>query len=444
LNRQPITTGCKNDIGRRSANEDSLLVLERDDMGSDFDCLLVVADGMGGRASGAAASRLAIDAVRETIKSASSADAAELLASCLRAANSAVYRESCSRPELQGMGTTCVAALIRDEHLFYAHLGDSRAYLMRGGELRCLTEDHSFVAEKIKSGEMSEEQARRSRFRNIITKAIGIEPQVDPDTGSAGLHPGDIVLVCSDGLTTPVSESEIADILCSSSDVDEACNRLIHAALRNGGSDNITVAIAIYGHNKAIVTSKPRYSKTVFFALIALIVGIGVGLYSEHFLLPKFMAPSKKAVSVVKRPLPVNVGYESPVSLLYMPLQGRMITLDGRGYLYAVTRHGELLRIDSGGQVTYKFQAQENLRLQASRPSAMLASDSEGNLYVSDPVGRCIKKYSAGGIFLCKIADGELSGPEALAVGQNGDIFVIDGNRLKLIRAVSHPGLKDY
>ena len=154
-----------------------------EDVAGGIEGLFVVADGMGGRASGAIASSLAVNAVRDAFTSKileGPDEPGRVLAESLQAANDAVYQEATSKPELEGMGTTCAAAAVQDGRVFFAHMGDSRIYLFRDGELRRLTEDHSFVAEKVRTGEITEEQARRSRFRNVITRALGLEADAQP------------------------------------------------------------------------------------------------------------------------------------------------------------------------------------------------------------------------------------------------------------------------
>ncbi|MHB0913606.1 MAG: PP2C family protein-serine/threonine phosphatase [Armatimonadota bacterium] len=225
-----MITAWKTDIGKRSENEDACLVL------SDVETLIVVADGMGGLLSGARASSLAVETVRERF--AWSGDPERSLSEALMAANRAVFSEPAE------MGTTCTALAVRGGVLYYAHLGDSRAYLYRQEELSQFTLDHTFAAEKARSGEIGAEDARRSRFRNLITKALGIAPDVRPDTGRVELVPGDTILVCTDGLWAPIPDAKIAEILAVSPP-QIACDRLVGEALSAGGTDNITVVVAL-------------------------------------------------------------------------------------------------------------------------------------------------------------------------------------------------------
>ena len=428
-----IRVAWKSDIGRRPENEDACLALTADDI-DGIEGLLIVADGMGGRASGAVASGTAVKVVRDTfISGAGEQDLSKVLYQSLQAANDAVYHEASTKPEFQGMGTTCVAAAIRDGHASFVHMGDSRAYLLRDGRLTRLTEDHSFVAERVRAGEISEEDARKSRFRNVITRAVGLEPTAKPETSNLDLQSGDVLLLCTDGLSGPVSESEIADILCASSDPEEACDQLVEAALRNKGSDNITTVVAAYGdrtmqkQNRTNRTGK--MGKTwVLAALVGLLVGIGVGFIPKTL----YVKPEVKKVTAPEYNL-AHVAYGEPISLLYTPLQGRVLSLDRSGNLLVADRQGCLMRVDSSGQVIYKFAPREFLKSPEGQKSPMTATDRQENLYISDPAGKRIIKFGADGLFLGSIGEGMLSAPEALAVDSKGSIYVIDAGRLKAI-----------
>ena len=145
------------------------------------------------------------------------------------------------------MGTTCVAAILHDGVLTVGNAGDSRAYLLREGKLRQITEDHSQVWQEVLAGKMTREEAQKSKFRNAITKSIGLGGEVDADIKEFDLIEGDTLLLCSDGLTTEVGDQDIADILASAANAQAACERLTDAALRKGGSDNITVVVLRYG-----------------------------------------------------------------------------------------------------------------------------------------------------------------------------------------------------
>lgn len=428
-----IRVASKTEKGRRSANEDACLALTPEDLGGVADGLYIVADGMGGRASGAVASRIAVNAVRDAFLSETGAgrEPSDALAEALRAANKAVYQEAVSKPELRGMGSTCVAVGVLGDRAFFAHMGDSRIYLLRGGQLRRLTEDHSFVAEKVRSGEITEEQARHSRFRNVITRAIGIEPDAQPAVGSIDLEAGDVLLLCSDGLTGPVSDAKIADILCGSSDPDEACNRLVSAAIRGGGGDNVTVVVAAYGARSEVRRPATRTKRPVSWILPALI-GLAVGLLLGHLFL-RTVAPPVKETS----PAPVDlsrVEYADPAQLTYLPLQPGFLALDPKGFLHVVDLQGRRTKVDASGRVIATYPARDTFMPRNPQSVQSAATDSQGNLYVSDPVGKKILKFGADGALIVVIGEGMLTSPGALAVDSTGSVYVIDSGRLKVMR----------
>lgn len=445
-----ITTAWKTDKGPRPANEDSCLVLTREELGGAADGLLAVADGMGGRASGATASGLTIEAVRRAFTSgaATADDLGRLLSTSLIAANTDVVREAGTRPEFQGMGTTCVAAAVKDDKLFIAHVGDSRGYLLRDGRLLRLTEDHSIVAEKVRSGEMTEDQARRSRFRNVITKAIGLDDALEPDVGVADLRAGDVILLCSDGLTGPLHDTEIAEIIGGSPNAVEACSRLIRAALKNGGSDNVTVAILAYGRSGARVSpsaDSPAHEDTrapvgvgrkiariLVPGLLGIAIGLSLGLYAEKIPVLDKLHPEKKVVLPAPELDMSKFEYGIPASLLYTPLKGDVLCLSNGG-LRVAEKNGVLREVDKTGRVS-PDPVTDDPAGQAKLLSGAKAVDRQGNLYVSDRENKRILRFDVDGKSLKPVGDGQLIGPEALAVDKNGDIFVIDGGRLKVIR----------
>ena len=245
-----LSVGAKTDPGRRANNEDQLAVVDVRRHRLRADGVLVIADGMGGRNFGERAASAAVETVQETLVEMLDADRADTvnvsdaLDSALRKANARVYEVAAQNAESRGMGTTCVAAVVEGDRLFLAHAGDSRAYLLRGQHLVRLTDDHSYVAEQVRAGTLSEENARRSRFRNVITRAIGIEPTITPDLSEHDLQSGDWVLLCTDGLSNMVADPEMVQTLLAASSAQDAADRLVQIASRNGGRDNITAIAA--------------------------------------------------------------------------------------------------------------------------------------------------------------------------------------------------------
>jgi len=202
--------------------------------------LFAIADGMGGAQAGELASGLAAGALRDDEGSAVSGE--RRVSELIQEANRRVYQRSSQDAAASGMGTTMTAALVGDGAVAFGHVGDSRAYLIRDGKLEQLTEDHSLVAELVRSGKLSPEEAGTHPQRSVITRALGTDPDVDPDTFSIETEPGDLFMLCSDGLTSMVEDEVIlGTIEKNRGDLQAAAKALIRAANKGGGEDNITV-----------------------------------------------------------------------------------------------------------------------------------------------------------------------------------------------------------
>ena len=227
-------TAGTTDAGRkRRRNEDSF-VLDPP--------LFAVADGMGGAQAGEVASRLAAAAFRE-FHDADELDPEERVAAIIQEANRRIYERARSDAQASGMGTTITAALLVDPNVALGHVGDSRAYRLRAGRLEQLTEDHSLVADLVRSGRLTPEEADTHPQRSVITRALGTDLEVDVDTFTVPGEPGDVFLLCSDGLTTMVGEEEIVETITGSDSLEQATKALVKAANRAGGEDNITVVL---------------------------------------------------------------------------------------------------------------------------------------------------------------------------------------------------------
>ncbi|MDZ7800872.1 MAG: protein phosphatase 2C domain-containing protein [Trueperaceae bacterium] len=205
--------------------------------------LLLVADGMGGHQTGEVASAQATEAIRAQLAS-SRAHPPAALARALQRANHEVLAHARADPKHEGMGTTLTAVLIDDDIGLIAHVGDSRAYLWRDGALHPLTEDHSWVAERVRQGLLSEEEARQHRWRNVITNALGATDRFRLDLAHVALQAGDRLLVASDGVTALIPEGELAEMLAEGAP-DEVVARLLDAADARGSPDNVTAAVAV-------------------------------------------------------------------------------------------------------------------------------------------------------------------------------------------------------
>ena len=239
------------DTGRvRDHNEDQYLALGGEQSPPGADALLVVADGMGGQAAGEVASLIAVQHIEERFRSGglTSVDDKELeeaLRELLGDVNRAVLTAG-QEPDKRGMGTTCTLVIIKGQQLYFSHVGDSRAYLLRDGQLNQITTDHSWVEEAVATGTMTREEARIHPKRNIITRAIGLEADLKVETDQVSLQRGDLVLLCSDGLNSMIPDEDILKTLQESS-TDTLCANLIKAANDAGGQDNTSVVIAVVG-----------------------------------------------------------------------------------------------------------------------------------------------------------------------------------------------------
>lgn len=231
----------KTDIGnKRSMNQDCLYCSENP-VGS-FQNLFIVADGMGGHRAGDHASRLCIDSMVSSIERSENKTPVTLFEEAVAYANQTVYQEAQEKQEYEGMGTTMVAGTLQGNTLYVANIGDSRLYLLRE-ELTQITRDHSLVEEMVEIGNITEREARVHPQKNIITRALGIDENVQADFFEIQVQGSDIILLCSDGLTNMVEDEEIEYIIRHSNTLEEAGNALIKKANENGGNDNITAVL---------------------------------------------------------------------------------------------------------------------------------------------------------------------------------------------------------
>lgn len=241
------------DVGRtRSHNEDSFTI----DLEHGF---FLVADGMGGHGNGEVASSLTIEAASDYLRRSEESDDVELpgngtresisgiLRTAIEAGHERVVRAVAEDQALTGMGTTVVGLMLGQESVSVAHVGDSRAYLLRRGDLHLVTEDHTWVNEQVRAGYLSQDQARSHPLKSVVTRAIGGEHDVDVEVQELEVEPGDLFLLCSDGLTTMLGDEEIRSHLVTEKDLDARCAALVDHANARGGVDNITVVLLDFG-----------------------------------------------------------------------------------------------------------------------------------------------------------------------------------------------------
>ena len=245
--RPGIEVSVQSDIGcQRENNEDSFGYWESED-DQQFQRkgrLAIVADGMGGYEGGQEASRLAVETVTHFYRDLAGSDPQQVLLSALARAHERIREYALAHPRLHGMGTTCTAIVLIEHTLHYAHVGDTRLYLIRGGGITQLTRDHSYVSRLVESGVISKEEAETHPQRNILTAALGTlnEPVMDSPGQPEILQSGDKLLLCSDGLWGQVRDAEILETV-ESGTLEEACRELIDLARERGGPDNITAEI---------------------------------------------------------------------------------------------------------------------------------------------------------------------------------------------------------
>jgi PPM family protein phosphatase len=250
-----LVSGGVTDVGRvRSNNEDSFRIVEPLN-------LYVLSDGMGGEAHGEVASAMAVDTIvkhcgnsnedpNDTAVIAPQAgwsDKTRRLTKAVHLANKSIYDAAEANPEQHGMGATLTAAWIDGSRLSIAHVGDSRAYLLRSGSLQQLTSDHSLVAEQVRRGILTPAEAEESEMQSVLLRALGAVPEIEVDTGEHVLFARDILMLCCDGLTRMVTEPEIAGTLQAETDPRRAAEKLIELANERGGVDNITVIVVRIG-----------------------------------------------------------------------------------------------------------------------------------------------------------------------------------------------------
>ena len=216
----------------RKNNEDALIFIEPE--------IFVVADGMGGQAAGEIASRILIDTVKNFLPTIPEPLNEDILKKAILKSNAAILREAAENPNYRGMGTTATILHLYNHRAYYAHVGDSRLYRLRNKNFEQITQDHSYVENLVRKGEITEAEARVHPMKNILTQAVGAVEEITVDTASFSIEAGDIFLLCTDGLTNMVEDKKIAEILLTAENPAEC---LIQASLDNGGLDNVSVIV---------------------------------------------------------------------------------------------------------------------------------------------------------------------------------------------------------
>ncbi len=493
-----ISAGAKTDTGQRPNNEDRYAVVDTRKRQIRADGVLIIADGMGGRSFGEQAAAAAVetteDALAELLDSRQVGDVvvADALATALRRANARVYELASADDDRKGMGTTCVAAVVEGDRLYVAHAGDSRAYLLRDGLLRQVTHDHSYVAEQVRAGAITEEGARSSRFRNIITRAIGIEPTLDAEVSEADVQPGDTLLLCTDGLSNMVAEEDITRTLMQSPSPQAAADRLVQMAVRSGGRDNITAIVACLQagtrtlrmqvadlvrpapqpadvllspepHSRSGTPRRqtPQTARTsawpaVAGLLLGLTLAAGVSTGWLVHILTRDGYALKPAPPFAVKPVPppppkpldlTHLAYDPPKAFGFAPVRGSFLLVspvDGTVTVAALS--GAVLALEPGsGKLRYKYTLPFLKPQPAALPGSLgaggvtlhTATDSLGDFYVSNAVTKTVTKYRANGEPLGLISHLSLKNPQALGAAPDGTLYLVDSERLLVFHA--HP-----
>lgn len=249
-----LTIGARTDVGRlRDHNEDSLWAEKPEDTSIRHakGVLLIVADGMGGHAAGELASKIAITTLVHEYYAAPPGDIPHALLQAINLANQAIYDEAARDQSKRGMGTTCVATVIRDDLCYVLNVGDSRLYRLRQGRLEQLTQDHSWVMEQVRAGILTAAEAATHPYKNIVTRSLGPSPHVEPDLAQYELEAGDVLLLCSDGLDVTMADEQIRQVLEANPTPQSAADELVRQANNNGGPDNISVIVVRIEHVSA-------------------------------------------------------------------------------------------------------------------------------------------------------------------------------------------------
>lgn len=469
-----VTWGVDSHVGHvRRTNQDRALALGPEELSCKLDGLFVVADGMGGHAGGETASRIVVETLPVALQAELAAQmgkpdavrCSEALRQALHAANDAVCKAAADDHTVRGMGTTCVAAVIVDSVAVLANVGDSRIYLLRDAALEQITEDHSLVQEYVRAGEMRPSEAMSSRYKNVITRAVGIASTVEPDIERVDLLEGDTLLLCSDGLTNMLSRSDIARTLGRASTAQDAAAQLVGAANAAGGTDNISAVVVRYGAYepsdiqlaeepdpeptvRRSPTPLPSRRPILAMVLAALLVVVGgllayvvVGNYRFTSKAPflRRIPPRVIYMPVLpqKPPDSRDFVYANPVMLTSVKVRSAPLVADHQSGLYAVRSDGKAVRVSATtGAVTV---LPTGIQAPAGAESAAWCTDPQGYLYAVSAAQKAILKYSPAGTRVAVLGAGRLPTPSAVAVGKDYDVFVVTAGHIGVMRAKLAP-----
>jgi protein phosphatase len=476
----------------REDNEDSLFAVVSQDSSTQAGYsgtpitgagLLILADGMGGRAHGKVASETATVTIYRELAHVLAlrrrVDTDYLCGSVTKAiakANAKINDLADVKPDAGGMGTTVAVALIVRDQIVVGHVGDSRAYLLSGDDstLHLLTEDHSLVQDEVRAGRLTAEQARRSKNRNVITRAVGVDSTVDADVSTTQISPGMVahLIVSSDGMHGSVTEAEIVQVLReNASSPQDAAEALVNAARNNGARDNITVVVAMidtrfdtdsYGiigldgvqHPLDSEFGAKPYSRKLPWLTSANLLAFAIGMVIMGAIAWRFFPsaiPTKSTPNILMpitisaphsvapgTPL-MSVNYAPPTTVIKGPLNpnylnweaGNVFTVDDRA------KH-DLVSVDVSTDKVILSKPDSGIAVLSSTPTkSFTTSDNNGNHYASLSSPPALVITSTSGSVVRIIGVGQLISPAAIQIAPSGDIVVIDGGVLKRFVAVS-------
>jgi serine/threonine protein phosphatase PrpC len=411
------------DVGRkREHNEDNMAyVIPKDpQVMANKGSLFIVADGMGGHAAGEVASEIAVDTISNVYYQDDSDDVAVSLLRAIRRANASIHQRAAENMLRTGMGTTCVAAVLRGNMAYIANVGDSRAYLLRGSQVKQVSQDHSWVAEQVRAGLLTDDQARTHAQRNVITRCLGTQAEVDIDVFHEGLNEGDSLVLCTDGLSGLVSDEELLRIV-DQFVPQESVYHLVERANENGGPDNIT-AIVVRVHEVGEEPPGVRYPVGVGGREVGEDTAI-LGMFSD---VPAGIAVSNGEGRIPSSPLRISSGplTSSPDSITApQPVLGKQRSRRGRLFYPTLALIALLVITLTGGGVFYFLRANEsqaanqaldNTQQQITRAQANIASDPTSAL----------KAFSTTQNMLAEVKNHQLDGTQVQRLTQLQDELV--------------------
>ncbi len=448
---------------KRRVNEDSCAVVVPPDCAPPIDCILIVSDGMGGAGGGDVASSVTVQVISSTILASLSdcpnAPVEGVLLDAAAAANTAVRQRREQGGRLAEMGATAVCAVISGNSATIANVGDSRCYLLHGSNIRLLTKDHSVVWDEMLEGRLTRDEAERSRYRNVITRAIGVSEQVDTDIVSQALIDGDRLLLCSDGVTTELSDQDIAAIVSKHASTEMAVNQLVEAVLNTEARDNFTIVLADYCPiNHACVQEPPdavpvapsdrhigiSRNRTVWYLLehMLLFASILVACFLGRLVYMHRTVATKALMDAPPMYVPhagaITTGTSSlsrlPVLFAKGTFRPDVLAVDGPS-LYLASKSGTLTGYDIASSKElppipgFKLDAPEEALPKSALPDVIFTA--HGNRFQISVTTDAVQEFNNRGVLIAtSLGKGILTHPTRLAYVPHVGLMVLDQNKV--------------